>query len=384
MHYRNFKATQLFDGRTFSKGHVLVVREDGVIEAMIREEEVQGAIETFEGILMPGLINSHCHLELSHLKGVIPPGTGLVPFLISVVTKRGVQDAKKEEKIKGAEQELFQNGIVAVADICNTPDAIAVKKKSAIQWYNLIEVLNMRDATLQTAITNYKTVLQQHWDAGLDGVLTPHAPYTVSTATFNELNERTAGKRISVHNSETPAEDELFKKGTGAFLNLYKQFNYEQSPFAVSGKSSLQTWLPHFTKAQTILLVHNTFMSEADILFAKTHAAKYNLTLVYCLCPNANLYIENTLPPVDLFIKHGCHIVLGTDSYSSNWQLNIMSEIKTLREKLPHLELETLLCWATSNAGALWGFEKLGTFRKGTKPGVVLLNETAFSVRRIL
>jgi cytosine/adenosine deaminase-related metal-dependent hydrolase len=61
-----------------------------------------------------------------------------------------------------------------------------------------------------------------------------------------------------------------------------------------------------------------------------------------------------------------------------------MSEIKTLREKLPHLEFETLLCWATSNAAALWGFEKLGTFKKGTKPGVVLLNETAFSVRRIL
>lgn len=384
MRYRNLKADRLFDGQTFSNAHVLVVREDGVIEALMPENEVQGEIEFFNGILMPGLINCHCHLELSHLKGVIPPGTGLVPFLISVVTKRGDFESSKAERIKAAEQELFQAGIVAVADICNTADAVAVKRNSAIQWYNLIEVLNLRDAALQTTLHNYENVLQQHIDAGLEGVLTPHAPYTVSDATFNELNVRTAGKVISVHNSETRAEEELFKKGTGEFLNLYKRFGYDSSPLAVSGKSSLQTWLPYFTKRQTILLVHNTFMSEEDLVFAEKHAAQYNLKLVYCLCPNANLYIENKVPPVDLFIKHNCHIVLGTDSYSSNWQLNIMSEIKTLKEHFPHVELQTLLTWATSNAAAIWGFEKVGRFEKEARPGVVLLNENDFSAQRIL
>ena len=384
MRYRNFKGDKIFNGQTFSNAHVLVVREDGVIEDLIAEENVQGDVETFEGTLMPGLINCHCHLELSHLKDVIPPGTGLVPFLISMVTKRAADETTKQEKIALAERELFQNAIVAVADICNTADAVAVKKTSSIYWYNLIEVLNLRDANLTAALANYEAVLQQHTNAGLAATLTPHAPYTVSNATFTELNNRTAGKVISVHNSETISEDELFKTGGGDFLNLYKQFGINVSPFAVSGKSSLQTWLPHFTNGQTILLVHNTFMSEADIVFAKTHAAQYNLKLIYCLCPNANLYIENKLPPVDLFIKHDCHIVIGTDSYSSNWQLNIMSEIKTLRDHFPHLKLETLLRWATGNATSIWGFEKLGRFEKGLQPGVVLLNESDFSVRRIL
>lgn len=384
MRHRNLKADRIFDGQTFSNTHVLVVREDGVIEGLVLETDVRGAVEIFDGILMPGLINCHCHLELSHLQGVIPPGTALAPFLIDVVTKRGEGEARKAEKIKRAEAELFQNAIVAVADICNTADAVAVKKESSILWYNLIEVLNLRDANLNTALKNYEGVLQQHLDAGLDAVLTPHAPYTVSRETFKELNNRTAGKIISIHNCETRAEDELFQSGTGAFLKLYKLFGFEASPFAVTGKSSLQSWLPFFTKAQTILLVHNTFMSEEDILFAKAHAAQHDLKLIYCLCPNANLYIENTLPPVDLFIKHDCHIVLGTDSYSSNWQLNIMSEIKTLKEHFPHLELGTLLCWATSSAAAAWGFESLGQFEKGTTPGIALLNETNFSVRRLL
>jgi cytosine/adenosine deaminase-related metal-dependent hydrolase len=354
------------------------------VEGVIREDEAHGEMEKLDGILVPGLINCHCHLELSHLKGVIPPGTGLVPFLISVVTKRGAYEELKEEKICAAENELFRNGIVAVADICNTADAIAVKKSSTLIWYNLVEVLNLRDATLQSALANYESVLQQHQTAGLKSVLTPHAPYTVSAGTFAALNERTAGKLISVHNCETPAEDELFKTGAGPFLDLYALFEYDHSPVAASGRSSLQTWLPYFTKAQTILLVHNTFMSEEDILFANAHAEAFGLKLIYCLCPNANLYIEKALPPVDLFLKHNCHVVLGTDSYSSNGQLSIGSEIKTLKENIPHLELETLLRWATGNGAALWGFEKVGAFVKGTTPGVVLLNETDYTVQRIL
>jgi cytosine/adenosine deaminase-related metal-dependent hydrolase len=384
MRNRNLTADALFDGQAFSKAHVLLVQENGVIEGIVPENAVHGEIEKFDGILMPGLINCHCHLELSHLKDAVPPGTGLIPFLISVVTQRGQFESIKEEKIRLAERELFQNAIVAVADICNTADAVAVKKSSSILWYNLVEVLNLQDANLQTALQNYGAVLQQHLDAGLKAVLTPHAPYTVSDATLKELNTRTAGKVISVHNSETPAENELFKNGTGAFLQLYQLFGYQHSPFAVSGKSSLQSWLPHFTKGQTILLVHNTFMSKEDVLFAKAHAEKFNLKLIYCLCPNANLYIENTLPPVDLFIKHNCHMVIGTDSYSSNRQLNIMSELKTLKEAYPHLELETLLRWATGNASAIWGFEEVGAFKKGMKPGVVLFNAHDFSVKRIL
>jgi cytosine/adenosine deaminase-related metal-dependent hydrolase len=125
-------------------------------------------------------------------------------------------------------------------------------------------------------------------------------------------------------------------------------------------------------------------MSEEDILFANAYAAKFGLKLIYCLCPNANLYIEKALPPVDLFLKHSCHVVLGTDSYSSNWQLSIASEIKTLKEKRPHLELETLLRWATGNGSALWGFEKIGQFVKGTTPGVVLLNETDYTAKRLI
>ncbi len=149
----------------------------------------------------------------------------------------------------------------------------------------------------------------------------------------------------------------------------------------------MQTWLPHFTNGQTILLIHNTFIGEEDILFAKEHATRYDLNLVYCLCPNANLYIEDTLPSIDLLMKHECKIVLGTDSYSSNKHLNLISEIETIKKHFPHIPLQTLLQWATSNAAEAMQWNDLGSFEKGKKPGIINLKEKAsggFEVKRIL
>ena len=99
------------------------------------------------------------------------------------------------------------------------------------------------------------------------------------------------------------------------------------------------------------------------------------LKLVYCLCINANLYIENKVPPVDLLMKHNCHIVLGTDSYSSNWQLSIAKEMEAIRQHFPHIPDETILQWATSSGAMALGWDdELGSFEKGKRSGVSLID----------
>ena len=89
MGLRKFKADQLFDGyRLFNKDKVLITDESGKVQDIVAASEAGEDVESFSGILSPGLINCHCHLELSHLKNVIPPHIGLIEFLCSVVTKR--------------------------------------------------------------------------------------------------------------------------------------------------------------------------------------------------------------------------------------------------------------------------------------------------------
>ncbi|MGE5107573.1 MAG: amidohydrolase family protein, partial [Sphingobacteriales bacterium] len=146
MELRKFKATQLFTGyNLLDENHVLLTDKNGVIRDIVKPGEAGDDIEIVEGILTPGLINSHCHLELSHLKEVIPPHTGLIEFLCSVVTKRDFAPELVQERIIAAEKEMYDNGIVAVGDIGNTADTAAVKSKSKIRWQNFVEVLSFTD-----------------------------------------------------------------------------------------------------------------------------------------------------------------------------------------------------------------------------------------------
>ena len=391
MAYRKFKADQLFDGYHFyGDDKVLITDDSGKVENIAPVLEAGDEVQTFRGILSPGLINCHCHLELSHLKNVIPPHTGLIEFLCSVVTKRDFAPEVIRQEIIKAEKEMYDNGIVAVGDIGNTADTAEVKSKSKIRWQNFVEVLGFTDEKAEENIEHYKKVANQfatihgQWTMDHRTSLVPHAPYSISPKTFDLINELTKDKIISIHNQEHPAEDVLYKTGRGDYLKLFKIFGINQSPFPITGLSSIRSVLPHFKNGQTIFLIHNTFMPEEDVVFAKEYAETNGVKLVWCLCVNANLYIENKIPPIEMLMNHNCPLVLGTDSYSSNWQLSIVKEIQSIKKNFSSLSPETILQWATVNgAKALQWDNELGSFEKGKRPGVTLLDPAFESSTRI-
>ncbi|HEY9491697.1 MAG TPA: amidohydrolase family protein, partial [Nitrososphaeraceae archaeon] len=259
-------------------------------------------------------------------------------------------------------------------------------------------VLGFTDEKAEENIKHYKEVANQfetdhrRWTTDHRTSLVPHAPYSISPKTFKLINKLTKDQVISIHNQEHPAEDVLYKTGGGDYLKLFKIFGINESPFPVTGLSSIRSILPHFNNGQTIFLVHNTFMPEEDVVFAKEYADENGIKLVWCLCVNANLYIENKTPPIEMFIKHNCPIVLGTDSYSSNWQLSIAKEIQSVIhaiETVPRLKavapLEKILQWATiDGAKALRWDDEFGSFEKGKKPGVVLIDLKFETSKRIV
>lgn len=387
MNYRKFQADKIFTGFEFlDPGHVLIMDEDGKVMEILAEMDAGEGIERYRGILCPGFINAHCHLELSHLKNTIPPHTGLIPFLLDVVSKRDHDQSLILDCIENAEKEMELEGIVAVGDICNTSITLQSKCKSKIKWNNFIEVLGMKDEKAEANLLHYEGILDTFNGAAtnMKSSLVPHAPYSISNKTFEGINNRTGHSIVSMHSQENPAEDELYAKGTGDFIRLFNKLGLAESPFPVSGKSSLQSCLPYFNKQQRIILVHNTFTAAEDIVFALDHAKEYLSGIHFCICANANLYIENQMPPIDLLMKHKAEIVLGTDSYSSNWQLSIAAEIRTIRKELPEIPLQCILQWATINgARALERDDALGSFEPGKKPGIVLL-DNALQAKKII
>lgn len=386
--YRKFKADDIFTGTFFTgAGKVLITDEEGRIEGIVPETDAGEGIEALPGIISPGFVNAHCHLELSHMKGKIPGGTGLVDFVQAVMSSRGAGADEIQQAIKDAEQEMHGNGIVAVGDICNTADTIAAKAASKIHWHNFIEVSGFVEAAAQKRLDAAVEILNTFNGAQLSvpshqqlSSLSPHAPYSVSKALFALLNNLTENQLITIHNQESKAEDELYKTGGGKFLALYKNFGIDISSFIPPGKSSFGTWTDYFDRNQKIISVHNTFTGKDDLEYSTFNIQHSKIS--FCLCPNANVYIEKSLPPVEMLMQHGCHIVLGTDSYASNHQLDIAAEISTLRKSFPQINLEKMLQWATLNgAKALQMENMLGSFEKGKMPGIVQLTSEGLALK---
>ncbi len=347
---------------------------------VVDEEDGGDDIEKLNGILCPGFINAHCHLELSHMKGHIPKHSGLVDFILKIVADRHYSEDDILEAIANAEDKMLQNGIVAVGDICNNALTIPQKNKKRIHYHNFIEARGFIPAFAKERFDESFSLLEafsgkRSTEKSKRATITPHAPYSVSPEMFALINNLPDNHLLTIHNQETAAENDFFERGSGDLLRLYRQMGIDISFFKPTGKTSLQSWLPHFTKEQTIILVHNVTTSTADLEFLKLSTFNFQLSTYFALCPNANLYISNTLPDVHMLMQHTHDIVLGTDSLASNDELSIWAEIKTLQLHIKGLDLEVLLKWATSNgAKALQMDDRLGSFEKGKQPGVMLIN----------
>ncbi|MCC6723483.1 MAG: amidohydrolase family protein [Saprospiraceae bacterium] len=371
---------------------VVITDDQGKILAIDqRENHDPASLEVHRGVITPGFINAHCHLELSHMKGVAPTGTGLLPFLKTVVNHRHVPQEQIDAAIEQGDREMWEAGIQAVGDICNKADTAATKRRSPIRYYSFVEMFDfLNDARAQQTFDGYYEVFAQQSDGNGDRKsCVPHAPYTVSPTLFqliNVANSRLApnflehdyskGRQftISIHSQETPHEDQFFMDKTGDFVEFYKAFGIPIDHFQPIGHSSMFYTLEHLDMRPNVVFVHNTMTKPFDIKAANAWAGGMK-GLFWCSCPNANLHIENRLPNYRYFIENEAIVCLGTDSLTSNWQLSILEEMKTIARYQSYVPFETLRRWATLTGARALGFEEdLGSIEVGKSPGLLLLD----------
>ena len=363
---------------------VLIVDEKGkILKIDHRENHDLASLEHHKGVLVPGFINTHCHLELSHMKGKVATGTTLIPFITGVVTQRGAQAEIIADAIERAEKEMLAGGIVAVGDISNVPDTFAQKEKGNLRYYTFIEMFDfLQDQNAEAEFEKYKAV----YDAlpltyGSRKSVVPHAPYSVSRNLFKKINDFNpkTNLTISIHNQETQPEQDLFLHGKGDFYDFYGNFGISLDAFKPSGKTAIHYALENLDPSVKTLFVHNTLTSKADI----GAALMWSENVFWATCPNANLYIENRLPNYRYFIEDNARMTIGTDSLTSNWQLSILEEMKTIQRFQSYVPFETLIRWATLNGAQALGFDgTLGSFDIGKTPGINLLDlENDFLLR---
>ncbi len=354
--------------------HVLITEDDGRVVDLKPMDDISADVEILNGALIPGFINTHCHLELSHMKSKIPTGTGLIDFISAVVKFREFPQELIDKAIREADAEMYANGIVAVGDICNKLDTAACKSLSPIAYYSFVEMFDFHQPNLlQPTIDQYAEVLVGQSDVGENEKnLVPHAPYSCSPALFEYIRNAQKNPQItvSIHNQETPDENLMFTEGSGAFYDFYRGFGFNLDGFEPISKTAIHFNMKYMNPQNRNLFVHNTLTSENDIMAAH----QWSDHVYWATCANANLYIENKLPDYSAFINQDANMTIGTDSLSSNWQLSILSEIQTIKKYNSYIDTALLLKWATKNGAEALGYgETLGSFEKAKKPGILHL-----------
>jgi len=260
-----------------------------------------------------------------------------------------------------------------VGDISNVTDSFATKNSSKIRYYTFVEFFDfLQEHEASNEFKKYKAVFDQlELNNGSDKSCVPHAPYSVSKELFRLLNQyNSKGRTISIHNQETPPENELFLSAEGDFVSFYESFGIAMNTFKATGQPSINYAIQQMDPTQRTLFVHNTLTTEEDIKAAH----QWSDQVYWATCPNANLYIENRLPDYSVFINNHAIMTIGTDSLTSNWQLCVLEEMKTIAKYQSYVTTSQLLEWATINGARALGFDdELGSIEEGKRCGLNLL-----------
>lgn len=351
--------------------------DDGRIINVGKSDDFASETVVLDGAIVPGFVNAHCHVELSYMKGMFRKGTGMAGFIDQINALRDTKPkAEKIADIRYWMEALWNQGVSAMADISNCDDSFEIKSHSPLYTRTFLEVFGTESKDCAGVMASVLELNKKAYKYGLDAAPTPHACYTMSPELMSSSSsEALKAGYLSFHSEETEQEEQMLKTGSGAMYDNRKKAGMSVPP--VLGKSSLLYFIDRLEKVhpapfnEHILLVHEVCMDQEGIDSVK---AKMSNAFV-ALCPLSNIYIHNALPPVGLMRKNGLKLTVGTDSLSSNEELNIVKELYCLQENFPDVPLGEMLSWACLNGAEFLNKEEdLGSIRPEKKPGLVFID----------
>ena len=313
-------------------------------------------VEFYGGILIPGMVNAHCHLELSYLRGAIDEGLGFAGFAGEIGRVRN--NYTPEERLRAAanaDAQMWEEGIEAVVDIANDDLIMPIKEQSKIRYKTMFELFGLlkEDARHECALA------AKYADASV----TPHSTYSLQDAPLKEICH-SGEAPISLHFLESDDEIELYQR-RGSLYAWYERMGW-QCDFLHYGMPAERV-VESVPKGRKVMLVHGCKATPIDIMTLDNH---FDTPPTWVICPESNRYISGSKPPVELFRMMGSKVAIGSDSLASARSLSMMTNMRIL----DNIPIEELLCWATINGAKALGLEQeLGSIEVGKRPGLVQL-----------
>lgn len=388
-------------------GRIVTISDEGVIVEVAECEHIdsQAGVEFYPGILVPGFVNAHCHLELSHMHGVIPPGGGFTAFARGMASAAAARRAAERrgktapfgESLPAAAAEsgpssaarfwdakLWSEGVAAAGDVCNGATTFELKGRSRIKYHNFCELFGLGADPAKVFALRGEAIR-----GGLQASVTPHSTYSLASDAFRAVaggadaiareTEAAVGRAkndiahppapLSIHFMESEAEAELFRR-RGPLWEWYAQRGL--APDFLDYGSPAERLTAQVPATTPVMLIHNCVATRRDIDIVMGH---FTASVTWVVCARSNRHISDLTPPIGLLRASGLRIAVGTDSLASNDDLSMMGELAALAALPDAPPLAELLRWATVGGAAALGMDDtLGTIEVGKSPGLVLLS----------
>lgn len=318
--------------------------------------------------LLPGLVNAHTHLELSWLRDRVPPANRFTDWVKQLVALRRGTELLATPEIVGpihvAIRELRASGTVAVGDITNSMAAAGPMREAGLDGLVFHELFGFkeRDGALVAASHELRASVSKQ---GLRVSLAPHAPYSTSVELFKAIREAVDASDcpiMSVHLGESAEEVELLERGGGPWRGMLQTIGVWRDDWAIPACGPVQFLDRHGIIDARTLVVHGVQFDDA----ALGRLREIGATLV--TCPRSNRWVGAGYPPMERFYRSGVPVAVGTDSLASVDDLNLFSELKTMRWLAPSVPAGKLLESATLVGARALGLEaELGSLTPGKR-----------------
>jgi len=326
--------------------------------------------------LLPGLVNAHTHLELSWLRGRVPPANAFTSWVKQLIVARGggIERPDDPAVLSAAEagaREAIETGTAALGDISNSLASVGVMAAAGLRGLVFHELLGFRE-TSAALIDRTAPQRAEAAGRGMDRVrvsIAPHAPYSVSPELFRGVRSAVSGSaesRTSVHVGESPEEMELLAHGTGEWARMLRWIGAWRDDWTPPGTGPVEYLDGLGVLDAGTLVVHGVQLSDDSLDRLRARGA----TLV--TCPRSNQWVGVGVPPVERFYRSGVAVAVGTDSLASVEDLNLFEELKTMRWLAPGVPARRLLESATLIGARALGLDhELGSLTPGKRADII-------------
>ena len=331
-----------------------------------------------ETVLLPGLVNAHCHLDYTNMAGMLNQPRVFTDWLkLITVTKAGWSYPDYAASWLNGAQMLLRTGTTTVADVEAVPQLLPdlwnATRLHVLSFFEMISLTQRRppQVVLDEAMNKIKSLKASRFRAGLS----PHAPYTTQPELLRLAGAEARRRhwRVCTHLAESALEYEMFTHGKGVMYDWLQRSGRDMSD------CGQYTPTQHLERCgllnENLLAIHVNYLGRKDALLL----GRRKVNVVHC--PRSHLYFRQGPFPLRRLVRAGANICLGTDSLASviktrreTLELNMFEEMRTLAAREKELSARSILRMATVNGARALGMPRhIGELAQGARADLIAL-----------